>query len=214
MSGPNLANHLPIICVQNRANTAPLTGALAEAASQTFQFGTPVSINSSGYVVAWPNTSWTNSILGISESFGQNLASVGLGAPVAPFGGITGTGALQTYGSAPNMPLGVNIALGTPVIDGRTLYIEANLDNVFEIMCDNSVGTGAASWTPTQATLAPSSNQFGLTLDTGGKYWYVDLGVTGAHAVVQVVGINPLDGFTANARLRVKFLTAAVQNLN
>lgn len=213
MAGPNLANHLPIICVQNRANTAPLTNAMAEAASQTFQFGTPVYINSSGYVAAWPNLSWTNAILGIAESPGQNLASAGAGAPVAPFGGITGTGSQLSYGFVPNEPSAVNIPLGAPVADGRTLFIEANLDNVFEVMCDNSSGTGSASWTPTQSTLAPGSNQFGLTLDTGGKFWYVDLGVTGAHAVVQVVGINPLDGFIANARLRVKFLVAAIQNL-
>jgi hypothetical protein len=214
VAGPNLTTHLPIIAVQNRANTAPLTNAIAEAASQTFQFGTPVSVNASGYVVAWPNASWTNSILGISESFGQNLSSNGLGAPVAPFGGITGTGAIQTYGYVPNEPSAVNIALGTPVADGRTLFLEANLDTVFEAMCDNSVGTGAASWTPTQATIAPGSNQFGLTLDSSSKFWYVDFGVTGAHAVLQVVGINPLDGLIANARVRFKFLTAAVQNLN
>jgi len=214
MAGPNLTNHLPIICVQNRANTAPLTGAFPEAASQTFQFGTPVGINGAGYVAAWGGVTYSNAILGIAESFGQNLASAGLGAPVAPFGGITGTGATQTYGSVPNEPNAVNIALGTPVADGRTLYIEANLDNVFEAMCDASSGTGSASWTPTAATLAPSSNQFGLTLDSGGKFWYVDFSKTGASAVLQVVGINPLDGYIANARLRFKFLTASVQNLN
>jgi hypothetical protein len=214
MAGPNLTTHLPIQCVQNRANTAPLTGSIAEAASQSYRRGTPVALNSNGFVIAWGGATFTNGILGISESFGQNLASNGLGAPVAPFGSITGTGAIQTYGSVPNEPSAVNIALGTPVADGRALFIEANLDNVFEAMCDASTGTGAASWTPTQATFAPGSNQFGLTKDSVGPYWYIDFSVTGANAVVQVVGVNSLDGLIANARLRFKFLTAAVQELN
>lgn len=209
MAGPNLTTHLPIIAVQNRANTAPLTGAFAEKAGQTFKFGTPVQLAATGFVQAWDGATTANGILGIAESFGQNLGSNGAGAPTAPFGGITGSGAIQTYGSVPNMPLGLNIALGTPVADGRTLYLEANLDTVFEAQCDNS---GAGSFTPTQATFAPGTNQFGLTVDANG-YWYIDFNKTGGSAVLQVVGVNSLDGLIANARLRFKFLIASVQEL-
>ena len=212
MAGPNLTNHNPIICVQNRANTAPLTGAWPEAATQSFKFGTPVQMNAAGYVKAWDGATIANAILGIAESFGQNLASNGLGAPVAPFGGITGTGAIQTFGFVPNEPNAVNIALGTPIADGRTLFIEANLDNVFEAQCDNSAGVNAASWTPTQTTFAPGSNQFGMTVDANG-FWYIDFNKTGGAAILEVVGVNSLDGLIANARLRFKFLVASVQNL-
>ena len=214
MAGPNLTYHNPIICVQNRANTAPLTGAWQEAATQSFKFGTPVQMNTAGYVKAWDGTTIAAGILGIAESFGQNLASPGLGAPseTAAFGQITGPIAIQTYGFVPNMPNAVNTALGTPVADGRTLYIEANLDNVFEAQCDNSAGVNAASWTPTQTTFAPGTNQFGLTVDANG-FWYVDFNKTGGSAVLEIVGYNPLDGFIANARLRFKFLVASVQYL-
>ena len=208
----NLSTHLPIYAVQNRANSTPLTDALAEAASQTFVPGTPVEINASGYCAEWDGTTVSNGILGVAESSGQNLASAGAGAPTAPFGGITGKGAISSYGSVPNMPNAYNIALGTPIADGRTLYVEANLDNVFEAMCDNSAGAVAADWTMTQARLAPGSNQFGLTKDANG-YWYVDFGKTGASAVLEVVGVNSLDGLIANARVRFKFLLAAIQTL-
>lgn len=209
MAGPNITSHLPIIAVQNRANTAPLTNAIAELAGQTFKFGTPVQLAASGFVKAWDGATVANGILGISESFGQNLSGNGAGAPVAPFGGITGVGAVQTYGSVPNMPLGVNIALGAPVADGRTLFLEANLDTIFEAQCDNS---GVGSFTPTQTTIAPGTNQFGLTADVNNT-WYIDFNKTGGSAVLQVVGFNPLDGLIANARLRFKFLIAAVQEL-
>src|ERR1019366_3426401 len=122
---------------------------------------------------------------GISESFGQNLGTAGAGAPVPPFGGITGVGAMQTYGTVLNEPGAVNIAIGAPVADGRTLYMEPNQDNIFNALFDNSAGTVAADWTPIQADLGVA---YGLTKDANG-YWYVDKGKTGASAVLQIVGL-------------------------
>jgi hypothetical protein len=210
MAAANLTYHTPILSIQNRANTAPLTAAIPEAATQSFKNGSLITANAGGFAAIWPNTNWTNTILGVSESFGLNLASNGLGAPGMPFGPIGGTGAIQTYGYVLNEPNAVNIALGTPISDGRTLYVEANLDNVFEAIFDNSTGTVAANYTPTQAMLNTTAGQFGMTLDANG-FWYVDGGVTGAHAVVQVIGVNPVDGFIVNARVRFKFLPTAIQ---
>jgi len=208
MAAPNLPIHLPIIQVLEKANTTPFTSAQPEAAGQSFTNGTPVQLNGSGYVQAWDGVTTSAGILGVAESFGQNLGSAGVGAPVYPWGQITGNIAIATFGSVPNQPSGVNIALGTPVADGRTLYIEPNQDNIFEAMYDNSAGTTQSNYTPTQATIGAT---FGMTKDSAGPYWYVDANKTGGSAILQVVGINPTDGFIVNARVRFVFLTAAVQ---
>jgi hypothetical protein len=208
MAGPNLTTHLPIIQVQNKANTTPFTKAMVEAAGQTFAWGTPVQKNASGYTQAWDGTTVTAGLLGVAESFGLNLATPGAGAPTYPWGQVTGTISTQTYGSVPNQPGAVNIALGAPVSEGRTLYIEANADNIFEAMFDNSSGAVAADWTPTIADIGVS---YGMTKDSAGPYYYVDKGKTGAGACVKIVGIDTVDGYTLNARVFFTFLPAAIQ---
>jgi hypothetical protein len=195
----------------NRSNAAPLTNAQPEKASQTFKNGTPVQ-SDAGYVKAWDGATVTAGILGVSESFGLNLGSNGKGAPGMPFGPIGTPGAIQTYGYVINEPSAVNIALGTPISDGRTLYVEAISDNIFEAIFDSSTGTIAANYTPTEAMLNTAAGQVGLTVDANG-FWYVDGGKTGAAACVQIVGINPIDGFIVNARVRFQFLVAAQQNV-
>ena len=205
MAGPNLTTHLPILQVLEKAGTTPYTSAQPEKAGQTFAFGTPVQL-SGGYVQAWDGATVTAGILGIAESFGLNLASNGSGAPTPPFGGITGTGAIQTYGSVPNEPNAVNIALATPISDGRTLYIEPNQDNIFQALFDNSAGVIAADWTPTQADVGVN---YGLTKDAAHPYWYVDKNKTGANAVLQIVGLP--SGSYANAPVNFVFLSAAIQ---
>ena len=201
----NLTTHLPILQVLEKAGTTPYTSSIAEAAGQTFWSGTPVQLNGAGFVQAWDGTTVTAGILGISESFGANLGSAGLGAPILPFGGVTGNIAIQVWGAVVNQPLGVNIALGTPVTDGRTLYIEPNQDNIFQALFDNSTGTVAANWTTTQATVGAT---YGMTKDANG-WWYVDGGKTGGTAVVQVVGLPMGPGL--NSLVNFVFLTAAIQ---
>lgn len=207
MGAANLTTHLPILQVQEKAGTTPFTSAQPEKAGQTFLSGTPVQLSNLGFVQAWDGTTFTAGILGVSESFGLNLGTAGAGAPVPPFGGITGNIAIQTYGSVPNQPNAVNIALGTPVSDGRTLYIEPNSDNIFQALFDNSNGTVAADWTPVQADIGV---EYGLTKDANG-YWYVDKHLTGGSAVVQIVGL-PLGSYL-NAPVTFVFMTAAVQVL-
>lgn len=206
MAGANLTTHLPIIQVQEKANTTPFTNALPEKSGQTFLYGTPVQL-ASGYVQAWDGTTVSAGILGVAESFGLNLGSNGAGAPVPPWGGITGSGAIQTYGSVLNQPSAVNVALGTPISDGRTLFMEPNSDNIFEALFDNSGGTVAADWTPTVADVGVA---YGLTKDANG-YWYVDKNKTGGSAVLQIVSLSPLYGSALNAPVRFVFLAAAVQ---
>ena len=205
MAAANLTTHLPILQVLEKAGTTPYTSSQPEAAGQTFLSGTPVQLNGAGFVQAWDGTTVAAGILGVSESFGANLGSAGLGAPVAPFGGVTGNIAIQTWGSVVNQPLGVNIALGTPVTDGRTLYMEPNQDNIFQALYDNSTGTVTANWTTTQATVGAI---LGMTKDANG-YWYVDGGKTGGSAVVQVVGLPMGPGL--NSLVNFVFLNAAIQ---
>jgi len=205
MAAANLTTHLPILQVLEKAGTTPYTSSQPEAAGQTFLSGSPVQLNGSGFVQAWDGATVTAGILGVSESFGSNLGSAGLGAPVAPFGGVTGNIAIQTWGSVVNQPSAANIALGTPVTDGRTLYIEPNQDNIFQALYDNSTGTVTANWTTTQATVGAI---LGLTKDANG-YWYVDGGKTGASAVVQVVGLPMGPGL--NSLVNFVFLNAAIQ---
>ena len=205
MAAANLTTHLPILQVLEKAGTTPFTSSQPEAAGQTFLSGTPVQLNGAGFVQAWDGTTVTAGILGVAESFGANLGSAGFGAPVAPFGGVTGNIAIQTYGSVVNQSLGVNMALGTPVTDGRTLYMEPNQDNIFQALYDNSAGTTTANWTTTQATVGAI---LGLTKDANG-YWYVDGGKTGVTACVQVVGLPMGPGL--NSLVNFVFLTAAIQ---
>jgi hypothetical protein len=205
MAAANLTTHLPILQVLEKAGTTPFTSSQPEAAGQTFLSGTPVQLNGSGFVQAWDGTTVAAGILGVAESFGANLGSAGLGAPAAPFGGVTGNIAIQTWGSVVNQPQGVNIALGTPVTDGRTLYMEPNQDNIFQALYDNSTGTVTANWTTTQATVGAI---LGMTKDANG-YWYVDGGKTGGSAVVQVVGLPMGPGL--NSLVNFVFLTAAIQ---
>ena len=105
----NLTTHLPILQVLEKAGTTPYTASQPEAAGQTFFFGSPVQLNGAGFVQQWDGVTVTAGILGVSESWGQNLATAGLGAPTPPFGGVTGNIAIQTWGFVPNQPLGVNI---------------------------------------------------------------------------------------------------------
>lgn len=207
MAGPNTNNHGPIISVQNTTNSTPLTDANLELASQTFKFGTPVQRTGAGYTQAWDGTTITAGILGISESFGWNLASNGAGFPTAPFGPVSGPIAIQTYGFVPNEPSAVNTALGTPAPDGRTLYLAAVDETYFLGVFDNSNGTVAADYTPTQADIGV---KYGLTIDTNG-FWYVDKNKTGGSAVLQIISLYPQDGSVVNGRVVFKILAASSQ---
>lgn len=210
MAGPNLTIHSPINQVQEKAGTTPWTDALPEAAGQNFAVGTPVMLSAVGsprYVQNWDGATVTAGILGVSESFGVNLPTAGAGAPVPPYGQITGSIAQQTYGIVPNQPGAFNIAIGAPSQDGRTLFIAAREATVFEALFDNSAGAVAADYTPTLADVGVS---YGLTKDSGGPFWYVDKSKTAAAACVQIVSLGRL-GSVVNAPVKFVFLPASIQ---
>ena len=212
MAGPNLTIHQAILQVQEKADVSPWTEALPEAAGQNFMWGTPVMLSAAGaprYVQAWDGATVTAGILGVSESSGSNLPSAGAGAPVPPFGQVTGTISLQTYGIVSNQPGAVNIAIGAPSVDGRTLFLPAREATVFEAMFDNSSATASLSsdYTPTQADIGVS---YGMTKDSAGPFWYVDKNKTGAGACLQIVAIGR-NGSVVNGVVKFVFLPASIQ---
>lgn len=209
--GPLLNNHSEIWQYQTKSGNTEMTdggSSLPEAAGQTFFKGTPVMISAGGFVQAWDGVTVANGILGVAYEDAHNLASNGLGAPGAftPVG-FPGTGV--TFGSVPFQPSAVNIPEGAPPSLGYLLVGEANLDTIWLGQVDNSINNAAV--TPTQVTIAPGSNQFGMTKDANGR-WYIDLGknTPGVNTVVQVVGFY-IDGLIANARVLFQFTKAAMQ---
>lgn len=212
----NLQFHQPIGTVETTSGLTPFTASVAEKAGQVFKIGVPVQL-STGFVQEWDGTTIAAGIAGFSLIPASNLGSNGKGAPGA-FSQIGPPGSIQTYGSVPNQPSAVNIAVGAPITDGRTLFESAIGLNIFEATYDNSTGTTAPDYTPTQAQIG---TQFGLTKDANGQ-WYVDGGkvTPGTNTVVQMVGINPIDGVSAgtpntyivNARVRFQVLAAARQD--
>lgn len=201
----NLAYHEPIGSVETTSGLTPYTNSNPERAGQTFKYGVPVQLNG-GFTQQWDGVTIAAAIAGFSLTTGLNLATNGAGAP-APFGQIGPPGAIQTYGNVPNQPSASNIAVGTPISDGRTLFESSVALNIFEATFDNSTGATAADYTPTQAMIG---TQFGLTIDANGQ-WYVDGGkvTAGTNTVVQMIGINPIDGSIVNARVRFQVLSSA-----
>jgi hypothetical protein len=181
-----LSVHYPIIPLITTSGNTEQTQGIPEKATQTFKIGVCVQLNG-GFTQQWDGATYTQGIVGVSLSPGANLASNGLGAP-GPFGQITGPGAIQTYGSVPNQPNAVNIAIATPMVDGRTLVALANSDTIFEIQCDASTG---ATYALTQANIG---TQYGITIDAGGTM-YLDIGKTtvGTNTCCQVLRLNPYD---------------------
>lgn len=209
--GPLLANHAEIWQYQTKSGNTDMTvggDSLPEAAGQTLLKGTPVMISAGGFVQAWDGVTIANGILGVAYEDGHNLASNGLGAPSA-FVPVLFPGTGTTFGSVPFQPSAVNIPEGAPLSLGYMLVGQANLDTIWLGQLDNSVSTLAV--TPTQATIAPNSNQFGMTKDANGR-WYVDLGknTPGVNTVVQVIGFY-IDGFIPNARVLFQFIKSSMQ---
>lgn len=199
-----LATHAIIEVVQTKQNTTEMTDAPQEKAAQTFFLGTPVQMNA-GFVQAWDGVTVVKGIAGVALENAHNLATNGAGAPTA-FGivGFPGTG--TTFGSVQFQPGAVNIPEGAPASLGYIDMAEANPDTIFSGQTDNS--TGAAT-TPTQANVG---TQYGMTQDVNG-YWYIDFAkiTPGTNTVALMVGLHPIDGSIANARIMFQFLQAASQ---
>lgn len=204
----NLSTHGPIVFVQSVSQKGPFSLGWPEKAGQTFKAGVPIQPFTTGlntFTQQWDGTTFSNGIWGFSYAYGSNLPTNGAGAP-QQFGPVGPPRTLQTFGSVINQPSAVNIAIGAPASDGRTLFMEALQDTIFEGTYDNSIGTVAADWTPTSSQVGTS---IGLTIDANG-FWYPDGGVTGGSAVLEIVGQNPDYGFgQLNGRVRFKIIPSA-----
>lgn len=211
----HLSDHAPITVYQTTDNTTDLTGAYAEAATQTFLAGVPVMINAAGYLVEWTGVTYSytgaagTGLLGVCPLPGFNLASAGLGAPGA-FTGVGFPGASLTVANVPNETQAVTIYRGVPFVDGRNLVFKAVGATYFLVQVDNSAYAVAADGTLVQGDVGLT---FGLTKDTTG-HWYLDRSkVAGTNnTVVTVVagypnsGVGILNGFAI-----VKFQPGAYQ---
>lgn len=208
--------HEQIGAVQTVSGNTPFTGSTSEAAAQVFFQGVPVQLNGAKFVQKWDGATFAAGLLGFSLAPGLNLPSAGAGTP-GGFSQVGPPGTTTTYGSVPYQASAVNIPLGAPMSDGRTLYEVANGDTIFEAQFDNSAGAVAADYTPVQTDLG---KQYGLAFDASG-YAYVNknLATPGTNTNVVIVGFNPDDlvqGGTPNtyipgARVRFQVIPAAQQ---
>lgn len=204
----NLTSHGPISFAQSVSQKGPFSIGWPEKAGQTFKSGVPIQPSTTGssiFAQEWDGTTFAAGIWGFSYAFGSNLPTNGAGAPVQ-FGPVGPPRSTQTFGSVQNQPAAVNIAIGSPASDGRTLFMQAQPDVIFQAVYDNSTGAVAADYTPTSSQVGTA---YGLTRDASG-YWYVDGGVTGADAVVEIVGQDPDYGFGfINGIVRFKVIASA-----
>jgi hypothetical protein len=180
-----------------------------EDATQTFKTGTPVALGAtSGAVIAYGGSTVSGaagSMVGISYEAASNLASAGLGAP-QPNQPVTGVGATLTFGSVPNEASAKNIPHGAPLNDGRVgIILCAPYDTVFSA----TLGT-TGNFTNWSDGLLSTNPLLGLTIDTGGNFWYADLGKT---TMIRLVGRDLRDPIGSGNRVLFQFLSTAIQQL-
>lgn len=180
---------------------------IIEESAQTFKLGTVLALAAGdGGVIAWAGATLTGAVgspIGISYEAASNLGSTGAGAPL-PNQPVTGKGATLTFGSVPNESSAVNIPHGAPLADGRVGVFTANPDTVFSATFGNAGNTATPAATDVGAS-------YGLTIDTGSNFWYVDKSKTGASAAVKVVGLDLRDAAAAGTRVLFVFIQTNVQ---
>lgn len=199
---------IPILPVETVSGNQFRAFRLIEKATQTFLAGTPVSIDSvTGGIQAWTvNTQGPGQggICGISYEYASNLASTGAGAPT-PMQPYTGAGSAVTFGSVPNEASAVNIPHGAPFNDGRVGFYLPGPDTVFSAIFGNNGNTATPAATDV-------GKQYGLTIDSNSKYWYVDKNKTTAatNTVLTIIGLDLRDVPGAGTRVLFTFLPSVV----
>lgn len=198
---------IPILPVQDISANGFTAARLIEELTQTFKIGTPVAIAAGdGGVKAWDGATLSGaqgSIIGISYEPASNLTSTGLGAPT-PLSPFLGVGAVAgTFGSVPNQSSAKNIAHGAPINDGRVGFILPAGNIVFAATFGNNGNTA----TPANTDVGIG---YGLTIDSGANFWYVDKNKTGASAAVKVVGLDLRDTPAAGTRVWFSFLPTVI----
>lgn len=197
---------IPIIPVETTNADSPRASRIIEEASQTFKAGVVVALDAAdGGVEIWDGATLTGGLaspIGISYEAASNLASTGLGAPT-PMSPFLGAGAALSFGSVPNQSSAKNIPHGAPAVDGRVGVCFASQQTLFSATFGNNGNTATPAVTDV-------GKKYGLTLDTGGNFFYVDKNKTGAAAAVEVVKLDPRDVPAAGTRVIFKFLPAVV----
>jgi hypothetical protein len=178
---------------------------IIEENAQTFKLGTVLALAADGGVIAWAGVTLSGAVgspIGISYEAASNLSATGAGAP-SPNQPVTGAGATLTFGSVPNESSAKNIPHGAPLNDGRVGFFTANSDNVFSATFGNNGNPATPAATDVGVT-------YGLTIDTGGNFWYVDKNKTNS---VKVVGLDLRDAPASGTRVLFVFLQSVVQVL-
>jgi hypothetical protein len=179
---------------------------IIEEAAQTFKIGTLVAnIFADGGIAAWAGAvvaPGTGAVCGVSYEAASNLGSTGAGAPV-PNQPVTGAGATLTFGSVQNEASAKNIPHGAPLNDGRVGFFTANPDNVFSATFGNAGN-------PATPAVTDVGQTYGMTIDTGSNFWYVDKSKS---TLVKVVGLDLRDTPAAGSRVLFVFLQTAVNIL-
>lgn len=202
---------IPILPVQDSSANGFTAMRLIEELTQTFKQGTPVAITAAdGGIKAWDGTTGQafaafstariGAIIGISYEAASNLAATGSGAPT-PLSPFVGVGAVAgTFGSVPNQASAKNIAHGAPLNDGRVGFIV----NVANLVFSATFGNNGNAATPANTDVG---KQYGLTVDTGGNFWYVDKNkaTPATNTVLTVVGLDPRDIPGAGTRVLFTF---------
>ena len=197
---------VPILPVKTISGNQFEATRIIEELSQTFQQGTPVQVTvADGGIKAWDGTTPITSahlIAGISYEAAHNYSATGLGAPL-PYQPVVGVGASVTFGSVQNQSSAVNIPMGAPFADGRMGFFQGNPDTIFSATFGNN--GNAATPLATDVGL-----QYGLTIDSNSKFWYVDKNKTGTGAVVNVVGLDPRYTPAAGTNVLFTFIQADI----
>ena len=201
---------IPILPVKSVSGNQWAARRIIEESAQTFKIGTPVAVAAAdGGIIAWGGATVSGavgSIVGISYEAASNLASTGLGAP-QPNQPVTGLGAALTFGSVPNEASAKNIPHGAPINDGRVGLVLAEFaDTVFSGTLGNN--GNFANWADSLLSTNPLA---GLTIDSGGNFWYVNLNVT--TGPVRIVGRDLRDPIGSGNRVLFQFITSQIQQL-
>lgn len=209
----NTNNHDAMFPIQTVSGNTEFTKATPELAGQTYKRGVPVQLTTASgakYIRQWDGTTIAAGIAGVSLQIGSNLGTNGQGAPAQGFGQVTGTKAIQTWGSVQNQPNAVNIAMGTPATDGRALYAMAGPDTIFQIMVDNTSGAVANDYIPTANNMLQA--QYGITFDSNGTVFLdISKNTPGTNTVFQVLDYSPIDGNQVNGHVFGRFVQSALQ---
>lgn len=201
---------IPILPFSDISAAAMNSTRLIEELSQTFQLGTPVELTAAdGGVKAWDGTTGTaftfpsaglGAIVGISYEAASNLTATGAGAP-APQSPFTGVGAVAgTFGSVPNQASAKNIAHGAPLNDGRVGFYLGGPQIVFSA----TFGNAGSPATPANTDVGKN---YGLTIDSNSKFWYVDKSkaTPGTNTVLTVISLDPRDVPASGSRVLFTF---------